>query len=428
LKQIGKSKYQAFKPFGSRNYRLYFSGQSLSLIGTWMQRTAVYWLVYDQTSSSFMLGVAVFCAQFPSFLLSIIGGVVSDRHNRFKVLLGTQVASLIQAVALTALVASGNYEVWHILVLSVVLGIINAFDVPARQSMVYDMMNHKEDVPGAIALNSSMVHMARLIGPALSGIVLEHLGASVCFSINALSFVAVILSLLLMKLPPYKKIDHVHNAFADLKNGFSYLKKTPSINRVMMMLALISLLSLPYITLLPVYAKDIFAGSASVFGYLNSFIGLGAISGAYFLASRSPGSDLKGILFVNTIVFGIGLLTFSHTTYLPVALIFLSITGFGMMSQTTISNTLIQLAVTPTMRGRVISYYAMAFFGMQPIGSLLVGAMSHRIGPQNTLLIQGILTIVIALIFLPFLKAKALRRRDKMKMEQLQERTVETTG
>ncbi|MGC3944700.1 MAG: MFS transporter [Chryseolinea sp.] len=428
MKRVGEKRFQALRPFSSRNYRLYFFGQSLSLIGTWMQRTAVYWLIYDQTGSSFMLGVAVFCTQFPSFLLSILGGVVSDRYNRFKVLLGTQVASLIQAAALTALVITGQYEVWQILALSVLLGVINAFDVPARQATVYDMMSNKDDVPGAIALNSSMVHMARLIGPALSGIVLEKLGASVCFAINAISFVAVIVSLLMMKLPHHKIASHPTNAFADLKNGFIYLRNTPEINRVMMMLALISLLSLPYITLLPVYAKDIFAGNASIFGYLNSFIGLGAITGAYFLASRSPGADLKGILFINTIVFGIGLLSFSHATMLPIALAFLSITGFGMMSQTTISNTLIQLAVTPTMRGRVISYYAMAFFGMQPIGSLMIGALSHRIGPQNTMLVQGIITIIIALIFLPFLKAKLLRRRDKMKIEQLKERTIETTG
>lgn len=421
-------KLQAFRAFQSKNYRLYFSGQSLSLIGTWMQRTAVYWLIYDQTSSSFMLGVAVFCAQFPSFLLSIVGGVVSDRYNRFKVLLNTQIASLAQAVALTALVMSGKYEVWHILSLSVLLGVINAFDVPARQAMVYDMMKNKDDVPGAIAMNSSMVHMARLIGPALSGIVLETLGASVCFSINAASFVAVIASLMMMKLPAYKRTPRSNNVLGDLRNGFVYLKNTPSINRIMIMLALVSLMSLPYITLLPAYARDIFGGNASVFGYLNSFIGLGAIGGAYFLASRKTGTDLKGILFVNTIIFGLGLLVFSYTTYLPLALVFLAVAGFGMMSQTTISNTLIQLAVTPTMRGRVLSYYAMAFFGMQPIGSLLIGSLSQRIGVQNTMLVQGLITIIIALIFTPFLKGKMLRRRDKMKIEQLKERTVETTG
>jgi len=419
---------QALKAFESRNYKLYFSGQSLSLIGTWMQRTAVYWLIYEKTGSSFMLGAAIFAAQFPSFLLSIIGGVVSDRYNRYKVLLLTQIASLVQALSLTAIVMAGSYEVWQILTLSVVLGIINAFDVPARQAMVYDMVDNKEHVSGAIALNSSMVHMARLIGPALSGIVLEKLGASICFLINATSFVAVITSLLIMRLPVYKAVERVNNVATDLKNGFVYLKNTPSISKVMVMLALISLLSLPYITLLPIYAKEIFIGSASTFGYLNSFIGLGAIGGSFFLASQKAGADLKGILFVNTILFGIGLSAFSHMTTLPPALLFLVLTGFGMMSQTTISNTLIQLAVAPAMRGRVISYYAMAFFGMQPIGSLLIGWLATHIGAPNTVLIQGIITVVIAVVFMPFLHPRGLKSADKMKMDQLEERSVETSG
>ncbi|MBL0740446.1 MFS transporter [Chryseolinea lacunae] len=419
---------QAFKAFQSRNYRLYFSGQSVSLIGTWMQRTAVYWLVYEKTGSSFMLGTAVFATQFPSFLLSILGGVVSDRYNRYRVLLLTQVASLVQALCVTGLILSGHYEVWHILTLSVVLGIINAFDVPARQAMVYDMVNNKEHVPNAIALNSSMVHLARLIGPALSGIVLENLGASVCFFINACSFLAVIASLLFMRLPVYKKTERLNNAITDLKNGFVYLKETPAISRVMLMLALISLLSLPYVTLLPVYAKEIYHGSAATFGYLNSFVGLGAIAGAFFLASLKPGTELKRILFVNTLLFGLGLLTFSHISSMPLAMPFLVLTGFGMMSQTTISNTLIQMAVVPAMRGRVISYYAMAFFGMQPIGSLLIGSLSHYVGAANTLLLQGAITLCIALAFMPFLRRRELKSSEKMKLEQLKERSVETTG
>lgn len=419
---------QAFKAFQSRNYRLYFSGQSVSLIGTWMQRTAVYWLVYEKTGSSFMLGTAVFATQFPSFLLSILGGVVSDRYNRYRVLLLTQVASLVQALCVTGLIMSGDYEVWHILTLSVVLGIINAFDVPARQAMVYDMVNNKEHVPNAIALNSSMVHLARLIGPALSGIVLENLGASVCFLINACSFLAVIASLLFMRLPVYKKPERLTNAVTDLKNGFVYLKETPAISTVMLMLALISLLSLPYVTLLPVYAKEIYHGSAATFGYLNSFVGLGAIAGAFFLASLKPGTELKRILFVNTLLFGLGLLSFSHIPSMPLAMPFLVLTGFGMMSQTTISNTLIQMVVAPAMRGRVISFYAMAFFGMQPIGSLLIGSLSHYAGAANTLLMQGAITLCIALGFMPFLRRRELKSSEKMKLEQLKESSVETTG
>jgi MFS family permease len=415
------------KPFQSRNYRLYFSGQSVSLIGTWMQRTAVYWLIYTETQSSFMLGIAVFATQFPSFLFSIMGGVVSDRYDRFRVLVSTQVASLIQALLLTVLIFSSHYAVWQILFLSVLLGIINAFDVPARQSMIYDMVDNKEYLPNAIALNSSMVHAARLVGPAISGIVLEKLGAATCFLINSVSFVAVIVSLLLMKLPVYKKQRRVSNALADLKNGFEYLRATPSISYVMLMLASISFLSLPYITLLPVYAKEIFQGQASTFGYLNSFVGVGALSGAIFLASLKSGTNLKKILFLNTLLFGAGLMLFSHMTNFPLALLFMTLTGFGMMSQTTISNTLIQTTVAPSMRGRVISYYAMAFFGMQPIGGLMVGALSHYIGAPNTILLQGIATLIIAVTFFPFLRKRELNPKHKMKMEQLEERSIETT-
>lgn len=419
-------KIQALNAFRSRNYRLYFSGQSVSLIGTWMQRTAVYWVVYERTGSSFMLGVAVFAAQFPSFLLSIMGGVVSDRYNRYRVLLLTQLASLAQALMLAAIVISGQYAVWHILALTALLGVINAFDVPARQALVYDMVENREHVSNAIALNSSMVHLARIFGPALSGIVLEEFGAAICFSVNAFSFLAVITSLLLMRLPPYRKAARTGNAVSDMTQGFTYLRNTPSIRRVIMMLACISLLSLPYVTLLPVYAKEIFLGNASTFGYLNSFVGMGAVSGAFFLASLKPGAGLKKILLINTFVFGAGLLAFSFTRDLSLALFFLVIIGFGMMSQTTISNTLIQLTVVPSMRGRVLSYYAMVFFGMQPIGSLLIGTLSHYTGAPHTILLQGIVTILIGLAFTPFVGRHLLKSKEKMKIGQLAEDSIET--
>ncbi|HEY0651860.1 MAG TPA: MFS transporter [Chryseosolibacter sp.] len=417
-----------FKAFRSRNYKLYFFGQSLSLIGTWMQRTAVYWVVFEKTNSPFMLGVTVFAAQFPSFVFSMVGGVVSDRYDRFKVLLTSQVASLLQAATLTLLMMTPGFEVWHILALTVALGVINAFDVPARQALVYDMVDKKEDLPNAIALNSSMVHAARLVGPALSGVMLEALGAEACFGLNAFSFLAVIVSLLFMTLPPYKRPERLQNAWGDLVNGYKYLKDTPAIANVMLMLALISLLSLPYVTLLPIYARDIFEGNASTFGYLNSFVGAGALTGALFLASLAAGTNLKRILFTNTILFGLGLILFSYTGNIFSAMPFLIMAGFGMMSQTTISNTLIQTAVAPAMRGRVISYYAMAFFGMQPIGGLLVGSISTLIGVPNTILLQGVFTILIAVAFMPFLRRRDLKESDKMKIDQLEERTAEASG
>jgi MFS family permease len=402
----GVFNFNTFRAFQSRNYRLYFAGQSVSLIGTWMQRTAIYWLIYIQTHSTFMLGVAVFAAQFPSFLFSLLGGVVSDRYERYRVMLFTQVASMIQATLLTILIFFTHYTVWEILSLSVLLGLINAFDVPARQAMVYEMVDQKENLANAIALNSSMVNLARIIGPAISGIVLENLGAGTCFLINALSFLAVIISLLLMKLPKFIPGDHKKNVFGELKEGLIYLRQTPSIGFVILFLAISSLLVLPYTTLLPVYAKVIFLGNASTFGYLNSFIGLGAIGGAFFLASLKPGVNLRKVLFINTLVFGTGLIFFSHMTYLPLALFFAVLTGFGMMSQATISNTIIQTTVSVEMRGRVISYFAMAFFGMQPLGGLLIGAVSQKIGTPDTILAEGFAALLITLLFIILLRRK----------------------
>jgi len=396
----GHKRQNVFKAFRSRNYRLYFTGQSISLIGTWMQRTSVYWLVYVLTKSSFMLGVAVFATQFPSFLFSVFGGVVSDRYDRYRVLLFTQAASLVQALLLTALVLCNHYNVWEILSLSVLLGVINAFDVPARHALIYDMVDYKEDLSNAIALNSSMVNLARLIGPAIAGIVLEKLGAGICFLGNALSFLTVIISLLLMKLPTYVPKVNEKRGWADLRAGLVYLKDTPSIGHVILLLACMSLLVLPFTTLLPVYAKVIFNGNAATFGYLNSFIGLGAIGGTFFLASLRPGTNLKKILLVNTFVFGAGLILFSHMNSLPFALLFAVITGFGMMSQTTISNTIIQTSVALEMRGRVISYFAMAYFGMLPIGGLLIGSVSYYLGSPNTILAQGLAALLIGLFSL----------------------------
>lgn len=343
-------KISTFNAFRSRNYRLYFTGQSISLIGTWMQKTAVSWVIYSLTHSKFMLGLTLFATMFPSFLLSFLGGVVSDRYDRYKVLLTTQVISMIQAISLTILIYFRHYSVWEILALSVVLGIVNAFDVPARQSLVYEMVSDKKDLPNALALNSSMVNLSRLIGPAVAGLAIEKFGDDVCFGLNAFSFIAVIISLLLMRLPKYVPKPHSKNIVGELKEGLVYIRQSPGIASVIAMLAVVSLLILPYTTLIPVYAKDIFKGTASTFGVIDSFIGLGAFAGAIFLASLKPESDFRKILAINTFVFGGGLVLFSHASVYPLALLFVTIGAFGMMSQITISNTLIQTTVDPAMR------------------------------------------------------------------------------
>jgi MFS family permease len=395
----------SFTAFRSRNYRLYFCGQSVSLIGTWMQRTAVSWVVYTLTRSPFMLGLSLFCTQFPSFMFSTLGGVVSDRYNRYKVLLFTQAASLVQSLLLAGLVLWTRYAVWEILAVSVVLGAINAFDVPARQSLVYEMVDDKKDLPNALALNSIMVNIARLVGPAISGIVLQKFGAGICFLLNGVSFLAVITSLVLMKLAPYERLERRLDAAGELREGWQYLVRTPTIARVILLLAVMSLFVIPFSTLLPIYAKVIFHGDAATFGLENSFIGLGAICGALYLTSANAGTEMarKKILLTTTLIFGIGLILFSHTTWFPLAMVFAVISGFGMMAQTTMTNTIIQTSVAPEMRGRVISYFAMAYFGMMPVGSLLIGGVSQYAGAQNTVLGSGITALIVLLIFWRFL-------------------------
>jgi len=392
-----------FKAFHSRNYRLYFFGQSISLIGTWMQRTAVYWIVYIQTHSAFMLGLTVFSTQFPSFLLSLFGGVIADRYDRYKVLLLTQIASMIQAILLTLVVLFTHYTIIEILVLSIILGIINAFDIPARQSLVHLMVDDKEDLSNAIALNSSMVNLARLIGPAVSGIVLYKMGAGVCFMLNAVSFTAVIVSLLMMNLPAFLPQIETKKILEELKDGLNYIQATPSIGIIILLLSFISLFVLPYVTLLPIIAKEILQGNASTYGYLNSFTGIGALIAAIFLASTKKQLDLRKVLVIATAIFGLGLILFSYAHTLILAFIFATLTGFGMMLHVTIINTLLQTTSSIKMRGRVISYYAMAFFGMQPLGALLMGGVSYYIGASRTILLEGITAIAIILLFSPHL-------------------------
>ncbi|NML63834.1 MFS transporter [Hymenobacter sp. RP-2-7] len=382
-----------FRALKSRNFRLYFVGQALSLLGTWMQKTAVSWVIYATTHSKLMLGLSVFATMFPAAAFSLVGGGVADRYNRYRVLLTTQVLAMLQAALLTAWVYFQPEGVWGIIGLSALLGIINGFDVPARQSLVHQLVEDKNDLPNALALNSSMVNLSKLLGPAVAGLAIEGLGATACFGLNALSFVAVIGSLLALRLPAYVASVHKKNILGELREGLGYLRATHNIRFVVLMLALVSLLALPFTTLMPVYAKDIFHGTATTFGLIDSAIGAGAFVGALYLASRPPGTNLNRILMLNTFIFGAGLMLFSHAPTYWLALVFIALGAFGMMSQITISNTLLQTQARPDMRGRVISFYVLAYTGMVPLGSLLVGWVSQRIGVQNTVLLQGLLAL-----------------------------------
>jgi MFS family permease len=412
-----------FKAFRNRNYTLFFAGQSISQIGTWMQRTGVSWVVYTMTHSAFMLGLAVFAMQFPSFLFSLLGGIAADWYDRYKLLLVTQIAAMIQAVALAVLTFTNYYAVWEILTLSVVLGIINAFDVPARQPMVHEMVSDKADLPNALALNSSMNNLARLVGPALSGIVLVKFGASACFFINALSFVAVIISLVLMKLPAHIPSVIKKNVRQELVDGFDYIKRTPSISTMLLILTVASFLVLPYNTLFPIFAKIIYKGDAATFGYINSFVGLGAIAGTIYLASLKPATNLKMILLINTVLLGICLLLFSHTGFFPLAMLFGALSGFGTVCLTTVCITTVQVESDAKMRGRVISYVALGYFGMMPLGSLLIGAISQKIGAPNTIFLEGVMALIIAFVFAKFLRGKETKK-DIVAFEEEAENAV----
>jgi MFS family permease len=391
---------ESFRAFRSRNFRLFFAGQSLSLLGTWMQKTAVSWVVYAQTHSKFMLGVSVFATLFPSAIFSLLGGVVSDRYSRYRVLLLTQVLSMVQAVLLALAVFWQHDGVSAIIILSAVLGIINAFDVPARQSLVYDLVDNKEDVPNAVALNSTMLNLSKLLGPAVAGLAIERLGAAACFGLNAVSFVAVIGSLLALRLPAYVAKPRTQAILDELADGFRYVRDTASIRFIINTLGLMALLVLPFTALMPVYAKDIFRGTATTFGMLDGAIGLGGFGAALYLTSLPPSANLSRVMTINTFVLGIGLLLFAYTPWLGLALAFLVVGAFGMMAQTTINVTLLQTTVLPAMRGRVISLYVLVYTTALPLGSLLVGTAATHIGVRATVLAEGVLALLIGLLYL----------------------------
>lgn len=394
-----------FRAFRNRNYALFFAGQSISQIGTWMQRTAVIWVIYSLTHSASMIGFAVFAQQFPSFLLSLFGGVIADRYPRYKILLVTQTASMIQAVLLALLILSNHYMIWEILTLSSVLGIINAFDVPARQPMVHEMVDDKADLANAISLNSAMVNLARLIGPALSGLILQRFGAGICFSLNALSFIAVIASLVIMKFPEFKTPVLKKKISSELAEGLRYLKQTPAISTLIFLLVCLSLLVFPYDTLEPVFAKVIFKGDATTYGYITGSIGLGALIGSFLLASAKKGINLRTILLVSIVILGAGLILFSRMNHFIYALPFALILGLGSITPMSTTITIIQIEAATNMRGRVMSFMAMAFFGMLPLGSLIIGTLSQKMGAPFTMLCQGITALLIAVVFSRLLPA-----------------------
>ena len=396
-----------FRSFQYRNYRLFFGGQSISLIGTWMQRIAMPWLVYHITGSVFLLGVVGFAGQIPTFLLAPVAGVLTDRWNRYYVLMASQVIAMLQAFVLTWLYYAGTIEVWHIVVLSVVLGIFNAFDVPSRHAFVVDLVEKKEDLGNAIALNSLMFNGARLIGPSVAGVLLASAGEGICFLINALSYLFVIASLLLMKVMPRKNEKSSNHILKDLQEGFNYTFRFAPIRHLILLLGLVSLMVMPYSVLMPVYAKEILHGGSNTFGFLMGAAGFGALLGGLYLASRKTLLRLGRLVPLAAAISGIGLIAFSLSTNFLLSMMFMVVAGLGMMLHTASSNTILQTIVDEDKRGRVMSFYTMAIMGTAPFGSLMAGGLAKIIGTPYTILAGGIACVAGAIFFfrkLPELK------------------------
>jgi len=395
----------AFRALGSRNYRLFFAGQGISLIGTWMQQIAMIWLVYRLTHSAFLLGVVGFAGQIPTFLFAPFTGVLADRWNRHRTIVVTQTLALLQAATLAILVLTGTAQVWHLVALAVILGTINALDMPVRQSFIVQMIERKEDLGNAIALNSTMVTATRLLGPSIAGILIGAFGEGICFLVNAISYVAVIAALLAMRVAPPPARPANGRMIDGLKAGFAYVAGFAPVRDILLLLAFISLMGMPYYILMPVFAKDVLGGGAHTLGFLMGASGLGALVGTIYLATRKSIRGFGRIISAAATVFGVGLIAFSlsHVVWLSMILVFVA--GLGMMAQMACSNTIIQTIVDDDKRGRVMSLFTMAFIGMAPFGSLFAGALASRIGAPNTLAIGGGFCVAGGIVFASRLKA-----------------------
>jgi len=383
-----------------RNYRMFFIGQCVSLIGTWMTRIATSWLVYRMTGSEWLLGLVSFAGQIPSGLTAPIAGVLVDRWDRHRLLLITQVLSTIQSFALAALTLSGHIEIWHIVCLAMLQGLINACDMPSRQAFVVEMVDDRQDLPNAIALNSSMVNVARLLGPSIGGVLIAAVGEGWCFFIDGVSYLAVIASLLMIHVAPSavtrKPVGRIVHQLAE---GWSYVTGFAPIRKLLLLFALVSLVGMPYMVLMPVFAHRYLHGGPHLLGLLMAASGVGALTGALLLAARRTVVGLAKHIPLSAGLFGAGLIAFaySRTPWLSVAL--MVVTGVTFMVQMAATNTLIQTLVDDEKRGRVMGYFMMAFMGTAPFGSLLAGSAATQIGAPTTLIIAGLISIAGSLWF-----------------------------
>jgi MFS family permease len=385
-----------------RNFQLFFSGQLISLVGTWMDTVAESWLVYRLTGSSLLLGTVAFCNQFPVFLCAPIGGIVADRYNRHRIIIATQALSMVVAFILAILTLTHRVQVWHIMVLAAAGGVINAFDIPARQAFLIDMVG-REDLLNAIALNSSMFNGARIIGPAIAGIVVAAVGEGWCFMANSLSYIAVITGLLLMKLEKREARLRETSPLHEVIEGFRFVKNTGPIRAILLLLGMVSLVGMPYAVLMPIFAAQILHGGAKALGILMGATGVGALAGAASLAARVGVKGLGKLVAIAAGGFGCAIIAFSFSRIFWLSCLLLIPVGFCLMVQMASSNTLVQSMVPDALRGRVMSVYSMMFMGMAPFGAFFAGAIAHHIGAPYTVAIGGVACIAGALAFAMYL-------------------------
>lgn len=395
----------AWRALRHRNFRLFFTGQSISLVGTWMTRIATSWLVYRLTGSALLLGVVGFAGQIPTFILAPFAGVLVDRLNRRNLLVWTQILAGVQSLAMAALTLAKVITIHEIIALSAFQGLINAFDMPGRQAFLVQMVEEKHDLGNAIALNSSMVNMARLIGPALAGIVIAAVGEGYCFAIDGFSYVAVVVSLLMMTIQVAPLRRATNSMVEQLREGWSYVTRSHPIRTILTLFALLSLMGMPFVVLMPIFASQVLHGGPHTLGFLMGASGVGALVSAISLALRKNVRGLTSMIQISAAVFGAGLVLFGLSHNLLLSLFLMTVVGFGMMQGMAASNTVIQTLVPEDKRGRVMSYYTMAFVGMAPFGSLLAGSLAHRFGAPHAIMITGTFCIAGAVWFTTRLKS-----------------------
>ena len=389
---------QAVRALRHRNFQLFFGGQLISLIGTWMQSVAQSWLVYRLTGSSLLLGTVGFASQIPVFLVAPIGGTITDRHNRHRLIIATQIASMILAFILAALTLSGRVQVWHIFVLAALLGVVNAFDIPARQAFLVEMVG-KDDLMNAIALNSSMFNGARIVGPAVAGIMVAAVGEGWCFFVNAVSYLAVIAGLLMMHVKPAERLARTASTLENIIEGFQYVRETGPIKVLLLVVGLVSLVGMPYAVLMPIFADQILHCGARGLGLLMGATGVGALLGALLLAAKQGLRGLGKWVAVSSMGFGASLILFAFSKWFWVSFAALLPVGFTMMVQMAACNTLIQSMVPDQLRGRVMAVYSMMFMGMAPFGAFFAGAIAEHLGAPLTVAIGGVACIAGSAIF-----------------------------